>query len=193
MTDTYAFVGCGKSKNPGELAARDKYSSTYFQKKAQWAEENADEWWILSAKYGAVSPDEVIDDYDVTIGDLDRREEAAFYRSVWEEIFPPVGDWFDGRLVVLAGQDYVEALGSILDPGSWEEYEVFLPFENTDGIGEQLAWLTEELESRQRWDRDGDGDTPETEQTTLVPDGGGLNARYRHMANGRDGGEAGGE
>lgn len=187
MTDTYALIGCGKSKNPGELPAREKYASTYFQKKAEWAEENADEWWILSAKYGALDPDEVIHDYDITITDLDRDGRAAFYRSVWGAIFGPPGDWLDGQLVILAGQDYIEALGSILEPGYWEDYEVILPFEDTDGIGEQLAWLTEELESREQWERD-EGGPPETEQTTLVPNGGDRTGRFVGAETDRSGG-----
>jgi hypothetical protein len=66
-----ALVGCGDAKHGGLLPAREKYRSTYFNLKRDFAETLCARWWILSAKFGLLDPDRVIDDYDVAITDDD--------------------------------------------------------------------------------------------------------------------------
>lgn len=139
---TYALVGCGSDKNSGELPACEKYSSTYFRKKREAAEELSDEWWILSAKHAIVSPDRVLDDYDRSIEETDvaglwRRTEAYLSNEVD----------FDPRdtLWVLVGDRYVSA-----EDSSGRDLENVLtkldctvryPFRQTSGIGKQNQYL----------------------------------------------------
>lgn len=67
-----AIVQCGQrkiwDKNPdaGPTAAKDAYVSPYFKKNRAYAERFADQWVILSAKYGFVQPDTEIQNYNVT-------------------------------------------------------------------------------------------------------------------------------
>lgn len=69
---TLAIVQCGQKKvwdkdlRTGRTPAKDAYISPYFKKNRAYAERFADRWVILSAKYGFLSPDEKIQNYNVT-------------------------------------------------------------------------------------------------------------------------------
>jgi hypothetical protein len=144
LPDRYVLVGCGAAKNSGKLEAREKYSNSYFAKKRDFAEELGDRWWIVSAKYGVVQPDRVIDDYDLSIEDVDvdgwlPRVEAYLENET------PVLDDEDSETWVLLGQKYLDAesssgrsLRDVLDSSSTR---VRYPFEETSGIGEQNQYL----------------------------------------------------
>lgn len=139
---TYALVGCGETKNDGELPAREKYASTYFSKKREPAEALADEWWILSAKHAVVSPDHVLDDYDTSIEDADvdglwRRVEAYMENEV--EYGPRDTLW------VLVGERYVSAQDSMRrdleNVLNQLDCRVRYPFRQTPGMGKQNQYL----------------------------------------------------
>lgn len=136
---TYALVGCGKSKHPGRRPAREKYSSDYFEKKRAYAEKHCEHWWILSAKYGAIPPWKEINDYDVTIDDVDPE---SFARSVYIALRADDSKWINGELEVLAGQAYIEPIRDVLDG---VPCPVRFPFDGTQGIGEQKQWLASNI------------------------------------------------
>ena len=60
MSRKIALVACVSRKTPGPLPAQDLYVSDWFRKASAYARRVADEWYILSAKHGLVSPDTVI-------------------------------------------------------------------------------------------------------------------------------------
>jgi hypothetical protein len=73
VTSTLVIVPCGQGKmwdrysNAGPLAARDAYTGALFKVNREYAENFGDQWAILSAKYGFISPDFVIPGpYEVT-------------------------------------------------------------------------------------------------------------------------------
>lgn len=127
---TVVLVACCGQKLEGRHPAKDLYQSQLFKKARAWAEKNGDRWFILSAKYGLVAPDEEIDEYDVTLNDATKE-----YRKDWAERIAAQLTPFAGcKLVVLAGKNYCQ---------DWPER-----FVNVDrpmkglGIGKQLGWLT---------------------------------------------------
>lgn len=63
------IISCGKAKNPiKRCPARNAYNGRSFLLKKRYAEISNLPWFILSAKYGLIRPDKVIDpDYDMTI------------------------------------------------------------------------------------------------------------------------------
>lgn len=133
----YCLVGCGKSKRDGSLPARRKYDSSYFRKKRRVAEK-CDGWWVLSAKHGAIPPNISIDDYDVTIDDVDK---DRYHRKVYLKLRANDARWMgDSELIVLAGQKYIEPIEETL---AELPAPVRYPFADTEGIGEQLELLTE--------------------------------------------------
>lgn len=78
------IVPCGRTKiwaktpNAGATAACDAYTGTQFRAARRFAEEHAGSWIILSAKYGFISPDAMIENYDVAFSKLIN----GYYRPV---------------------------------------------------------------------------------------------------------------
>jgi len=149
-----ALVGCGDAKHDGLLHAREKYRSTYFGLKRDFAETLCVRWWILSAKFGLLEPDRVIGDYDVAITD-DDVDPAQWVENVCTALsdveWPETTE--DGRelvwkLYALAGSDYLEAadqdgnaLRVQLPDVTPEHVTIRFPFDDLAGIGYQNGWL----------------------------------------------------
>ena len=134
---TIALVGCAAAKLSRPAPARDLYVSQLFKKAAAYAEANSDRWYVLSAKYGLVRSDDVIEPYDAKLG---------------TKTGPPIWDWAadvanqlqieligldDVELLVLAGEQYRTFL-------RFTDYPARVPMKGM-GIGQQLGYLTREL------------------------------------------------
>ena len=127
-TATLVVVPCGKAKiwdkhpDAGPTPARAVYVGSPFKVNRGYAERFGDRWVILSAKYGFLAPDEIIDGpYNVTF--KDRRTEpvsiATLYRQVIEAHLS------DFHIVLaLGGKDY----RSVIE-GAFEPKQVIFPFE----------------------------------------------------------------
>lgn len=143
----YALVQCGSSKKDGTHPARELYDSTYFEKKREFADELTDEWWILSAKYGVLDPDTVIEDYDTTVDEVDT---DTWLGQVEHRLTDRLQNRTDGTLWVLVGTDYLETTDSrgrnLRRYLTSFDLDVRYPFRQTNGIGEQQAWLDQCLE-----------------------------------------------
>jgi len=164
-TAAIVVVGCGSEKQTSRAPARDLYTSEYFQKKREYAETMGDSWRILSALYGSVDPMSLARPYDVTIDDYPLDADShprARYETIdeWAEAFVDGiensvhnrerwDDWLPlSRVEILAGQEYVAPIRDRLDALASEHgFEVVYPFDDTEGIGEQLGWLTERIEA----------------------------------------------
>ena len=184
---TRVYVGCGAKKQDSEAYAYNLYTSSYFQKKREYAELVGDSWSVLSALYGSLWPKSIIPPYDVTIDDYPLDVEAvenARYATLdeWaedvlaglEQAAPnhaerETEDPLD-RVIMLAGQSYIAPLRDGLDALADEyDFEVVYPFDDTSGIGEQIGWLTEqiEVEKSRESTRDVDESEPETRVETV--------------------------
>jgi len=149
-TTRWAIVGCGSQKldlsgDTGPVAISRLYTSNYFELKREYAKECCERYRILSAKHGLVSPGFYVeDDYDLTITDLDDEQRDAWVSDVSAEL-RKIGEYHpDYELVMLAGQDYLNPLAEALD---YLPNEIKRPFDATAGIGEQMAWLKEQIEA----------------------------------------------
>lgn len=88
------------------------YTGELFKLQRQYAELAGHRWWILSAKYGVLEPNEIIEPYDVTRRqfNLDESPDIANPDS-WESSvismlrlkLPPVEDV---RVLLFAGSNY---------------------------------------------------------------------------------------
>ena len=56
-----------KSKGTWSAPARDLYTSPLFAGRRRWVERTCGRWFILSAKYGLLTPDWLIAPYDETL------------------------------------------------------------------------------------------------------------------------------
>lgn len=130
---TIVLIACCGKKLQGRHPAKDIYQSDLFKKARAWAEANGGAWFILSAKYGVLAPDQQIDDYDLTLNGASRT-----YRTEWASRVATQLQWARGnRLVVLAGNNYCRGW-----VGQFPRVE--RPLAGL-GIGKQLAWLKKEL------------------------------------------------
>jgi cytoplasmic iron level regulating protein YaaA (DUF328/UPF0246 family) len=135
-----ALVSCVKAKRAASSPARDLYSSPLFRGLRAYAERRADMWFILSAEYGVVHPDEVIEPYEKTLNKMSKRDRVAWAERVERQLLEvlPIG----AEVILLAGSRYREGIEPFLrDQG----FDVSVPLEGL-GIGHQLRWLNQAIQ-----------------------------------------------
>jgi len=117
------------------MQARELYCSTWFLKARDYVEAHALPWFILSAKYGLVNPDQVIQPYNLTLKDMAADERRAWARMVASGL---QGKCEKGTFIIIfAGQYYREYLIPVIE--GWG-CEIEVPLRGL-GIGQQLKWL----------------------------------------------------
>lgn len=132
-----ALVSCVKQKRGEACRAEKLYTSALFAKASTYARAVADEWYILSAKYGLVRPDDVIEPYEQTLNEASAAERRAWAERVHGQMREV--QLFEGepKLVWLAGAKYRADLAKRL-----RGVVQVMPLEGKR-IGEQLQWYTE--------------------------------------------------
>lgn len=100
------LVGCGKIKRGGVCEAKYMYTGSLFRDHFELAKAMpARKVAIVSAMYGVVDLDEVIEPYDLTVGDMSIEERSAWERKIVAQVHALTAD--DRELVVLlAGEAY---------------------------------------------------------------------------------------
>lgn len=78
---TIALIACVKDKLDHPAPAKDLYQGNLFN---NWLKDvkdrNISEYYILSGKYGLLLPNEVIEPYDLNLG-----EQSLEFQSAWSE------------------------------------------------------------------------------------------------------------
>lgn len=126
-------MGCASQKLKREAPARELYVSTLFRKASAYAEANADQWFILSAKHGLVHPDQMLEPYDLKLGTKDAGPIHAWGKRVRDGL----NEWDipdDAVLLALAGGQYLTAFHT-------SKWTVEDPMKGM-GIGQRLQFLT---------------------------------------------------
>ena len=77
-TADVVLVGCVKTKLAHPARAADLYASPLFRGRRNYAEGSGRPWFILSSRWGLLTPEEVVEPYDHYLGD-----ESAGYRQAW--------------------------------------------------------------------------------------------------------------
>lgn len=126
------LIGCGKTKLPTRALGRMLYTGNLFRAAKAYAQKHGSSWYILSAKYGLVDPDDVLDPYDLVLTDLDRRDRELWGEHVRRSL-KKAGVW-DREIVFLAGSEYARAVSGA--PA------VKFPLQGL-GIGERLRWFNQ--------------------------------------------------
>lgn len=132
---TIYLVSCVKTKRSSTCAAADLYGSQWFTAARNYVRHRANAWYILSAKYGLVKPDDVIAPYEHTLNTMGvaaRHRWAERVLSSLNEVLQP-GD----NVVFLAGQRYREFLEDALRTRG---ITVNVPMRGLRQ-GEQVQWL----------------------------------------------------
>lgn len=136
LRNALALVSCVKSKRAHPAPARDLYTSPLFTMARDLIESQGAKWRVLSALYGLVDPDAIIDPYDRTLKRMGIAERRAWANKVLTDLLP-LAETF-GRVVFFAGERYREFL---TEPIERRGVFVEVPMEGLRQ-GEQLAWLS---------------------------------------------------
>lgn len=131
---TIYLVSCVGKKRDLPTQAKDLYASEWFFRARAFVERARCPWFILSAKFGLVMPEQTIPPYEQTLNDMSRAERLAWARTVQLQMDFALPD--GGRCVVLAGRRYREFLLDYLAT----RYATEVPMKGL-AIGKQLRWL----------------------------------------------------
>jgi len=131
------LIGCVKTKLPGRHKAKDLFTSPLFAGRRRRAEATGMPWFILSAKYGLLSPDSDTDYYDVSLNSAGRAERRRWSARVLEQLKKSVGSVAGKVIEVHAGKAYHNY--GLVEGLKMEGATVVIPLEHARQ-GEQLAW-----------------------------------------------------
>ena len=135
MSETIALVSCVKQKRASACAAQDLYGSTLFRLARAYAERHADRWFILSARYGLVHPQQVIEPYEQTLTDASAADRRSWAAHVYGQMAEPGLLSPDVSFLWLAGNNYHRDLAQLL-----AQHQQHDPLHGRR-FGERLAWL----------------------------------------------------
>lgn len=135
VKQTVYFVSCVGQKEQRAFPAKDLYKSTWFKKARSLVESKQHTLFIISAKYGLISPDEVINPYEQTLNLMPINERRIWAEKVIVQIIGSAPRM--EQAVFLAGKRYYEFIAHALEKRG---IEVNLPIKNL-GIGKQLQWI----------------------------------------------------
>ena len=83
MMKRYAFIACSKRKKSSPCRAKEFYQGELFKKSLYYClSHQFDNTFILSAKYGLVALDQVLEPYDLTLKNLSKRERWGWSQKV---------------------------------------------------------------------------------------------------------------
>lgn len=130
------LVGCVRTKHDTASTASELFTSPLFAGRHRYAVASGLPWYILSAKFGLLAPDDVIGPYDVYLAD-----QSPTYRKAWGEFvivqLERLEATLRGRSIeVHAGAAYVDPIRS---PLSARGAELVVPLAHLRQ-GEQVAW-----------------------------------------------------
>jgi hypothetical protein len=131
-----AFVSCSKSKKSYPAPARDFYQGALFKKALAYAKAHFDHVYILSAKYGVIHPDQIIDygNYDKPLKKMSKKEREEWYQLVKKQMqelnLPKPYVFFTGHLYYYVDENY--------------QFEGEKPLEGLS-IGKQLQWFNNRM------------------------------------------------
>lgn len=103
---TIILISCGKSKLASSSKASDLYSGLLFRRSLEYAKMLKPEAiYILSAKYGLLTLDTVVEPYDCTLNTLPLAKVRTWAKKVIADI-DSLADRRKDKFILLAGKRY---------------------------------------------------------------------------------------
>lgn len=131
------LISCVSKKLLHKVKAMDLYTSLLFKLNLKFAESlKPDAIYILSAKYGLLNLDTVIEPYDITLNEMSSDQRKTWAQIVLEQL-KEHADLKKDHFILLAGQNYRKYLTPHI--ASYEVPLAGLP------IGKQLQYLSQQV------------------------------------------------
>jgi len=136
------LISCVSTKLDTKAKAKDLYISPLFRMNYAYAESlNPSAIYILSAKYGLLDPDTVVEPYNETLNTMKSVQVKDWALDVIDQAEGKI-DFRNDEIIFLAGERYRKFLMPLCR-------NVKVPLEGL-GIGKQLGWLKKKLDSIKR-------------------------------------------
>ncbi|MGA2439417.1 MAG: DUF6884 domain-containing protein [Tepidisphaeraceae bacterium] len=135
MATRIALVSRVKQKRGSPSPACDLYPSPLFRGLRRYAETHSDAWYILSAEYGVLYPDQIVAPYERTLNKMSKSDRLIWADGVQKqllELLPP-----GAEVILLAGLRYRQDIEPFLRARG---FSVTVPLKGMK-IGEQLHRL----------------------------------------------------
>lgn len=130
------IVGDSRTQLSIRALAENMFTSTLFKRSRDYARSQCDVWYIASAHYGLLEPDELIDPYSVTIDSLSDEERFKVTQRIVQGLYRR-GVSTNDSFVILTKAAYSNILEPVLAARS---YDARYPLAGK-GIVQQLWWL----------------------------------------------------
>jgi len=141
---TLYLVSCAKTKQEGTHPAEELYTSPLFKKSVAWVKQQLqaeDQWLILSAKHGALYPNERIESYEQSLEAMTQYDRQQWANAVVSGCLFDFCGWGQyKRVVFLAGALYQVPLRKALS-NAFDDLTIEDPLSGLE-IGQRLQWLT---------------------------------------------------
>jgi len=134
-----ALISCTKLKQTYQCEAQEMYLPSQLFKKASYyiKQQNYNNWFILSAKYGLLNPSDLIESYDLTLNNMKSIEVKKWSQKVFNQLI----NYDIYEIDFYAGEKYRKYLISLL-----EQRNIIcnIPLKGL-GIGQQLKFYKEAI------------------------------------------------
>jgi len=131
------LVACCSSKleTSSKVPAQSLYVSPLFTFSKAYCEKYLDGWFILSAKFGLVSPTELLPMYEESLIGKREREKKVWAYNAWKQLEAKLGK--GDEIVWLAGKEYSKYIAVALQNAKIKQSD---PLEGL-GIGYRMQFL----------------------------------------------------
>lgn len=142
-----ALISCSAEKLGRRAPAQELYTSQLFKKSAAWVrQQGITEWFVISAMYGLVRPEQPLPPYNYTMRNKTPEERAAWNLEIatYLDAWIPEGEQVE--IVLMAGEAYAGWIPMVAPFA-----KVTQPMQGMQ-IGERLQFLTHGVRSEQQED-----------------------------------------
>lgn len=138
------FIGCGKKKNNKRCFAKEMYLGNYFTTCLDYAKTltSEDNIYILSAKYGVLSLDSIIEPYNVTLNDFNQQQNEVWKNMVVNQL-KELKISSEESVTMLCGKNYYNNLLTYF-------HHIELPLKDLKGMGYQISFMKSKLVSQSK-------------------------------------------
>lgn len=139
-----ALVACVKQKKQGRHPAQELFTSAWFVKAKEYIDNvDFDDWYILSAKYHLVSPDDMLEYYSEHLNQYPKEELEAWAQKTAGQI---EAKNLSKELLYIIGSEKYRAIKSYLP-----EAEIIEPLKGM-GISQQMSWMHNQAKKEEKAD-----------------------------------------